>query len=245
MKIPTVGTIGSIALLGGLGYVAYKFIKGEWKLPTLPELPTLPTPDPETYEESGTPGQWGDIIYQSTMPPDLRPRVTQRKTRLDYAGVPGDTYAKAVAETVSEDIIEGGLIGPVIGFPGSEIFGIPSPATTIGAGLGAISQHEKWKATLTPDEKALADYEEAFRRHEFKQTEQGLIGVALSMINPITGAITLGSTVADMITVSKGKPVSRKIERVRPTEPLPTVREFIMQPLPERMQTAKEILTRF
>lgn len=207
MKIPKLGTIISLAILGGLGYAAYKFARGDWKLPSLPSLPPLPTPDPQTLKETGIVGGLGDVIYNITMGGgELRERVEER------AMEPEIPFPKAVAEVVSEDIHEQGL--------GLALAKAP---VTIGAGLGAMEQHERYLETLPVDERIEAERVESEKRLEFKKTPEATAARVISSIFPPLSLITTATDVIDVVrtTAPKPKPKPEPVLVIAPRKPLP------------------------
>lgn len=258
MKIPTVGTIGSIALLGGLGFIVYKFLKGDWKLPSLPRLPI---PDPQTIKETGIVGGIGDIIYNLGQS-GLRERVTERiyypsngresaeqETKRIYGDVgiteppdPEGLYARSVAMTVSEDVHKRGVFS-FLGFPGLGIFGLPDPAVTIGAGLGAITQHGRWLETLPPEARQQAEREESEKRMEFRTTPEGIAATTIAAaLFPPTAVFAAASTLIDVARISAPTPAAAPpIVKAAPTPAAapPPVKQFAALPILEKIRVVK------
>ncbi len=223
MKIPTVGTIGSIALLGGIGYVAYQFITGNWKLPG---LPTLPAPDPQTIKETGVVGGIGDIVYNVVQAPDLRERAEERAIE------PLIPFPKAVAEVVSEDIHEQGL--------GLSLLKAP---VTIGAGLGAITQHGRYLGTLPRDERTAAERLESEKRMTFRSTPEGIAATAISSISPPLAAINIISTAIDAVRITAPPPKPQPIIQPKTITPSKVVAAIVTGKTPQqRIQAMRDLM---
>lgn len=176
--------IAPIAILAGLGYVAYKFIKGEWKLPSL--FGGLP----ESFKEGGIPAVTGDIIYNMVYD-GLRESATveggesYEKAKGEIADIlpagttptPSQIVPRAVALDVAEDITEGGLLKAALVAP-----------VTIGAGLGAITQQQRYYETLPPDSRESAIAQEYTRRSKFmlEHPVESIIGAPAQIIHAVT-----------------------------------------------------------
>jgi len=171
-------------LLGGVGYVAYKFYKGDWKLPTFGV-------NPQSFNEGGVPAVAGDMIYNITYPTELRESATTptgayykrakdeitdilpiNETPTDKQIVP-----RAVSMAVSEDIHEGGFLKAMLLSP-----------ITIGAGLGAITQQQRYYSTLPEGAKHTAIAQEYTTRSKwmFEHPIESFIGLPAQYIHIAT-----------------------------------------------------------
>jgi hypothetical protein len=180
--------IAPLAIIAGLGYVAYKFIKGEWTLPSLSDL--LPGGLKETLKESGVPGVTGDIIYNIVYD-GLRESATvpggesYEQARGEIADIlpagmtptPAQIVPRAVALDVAEDIIGGGMVKGALLAP-----------VTIGAGLGAITQQQRFYERLPEEARKAAIEQEYTRRSKFmfEHPVESLIGAPAQVIHAVT-----------------------------------------------------------
>lgn len=216
MKIDP-GTIVSFALLGGLGYVAYKFYKGDWALPSLPGIPKLedvpgiPSDIKITLGETGIPGAIGDVIYNIAYPDNLRQETTIPTGKFyqeaekeiirilprDQNPQPKQIVPRAVAMKVSSDIVEDrGFIPSMLIAP-----------ITIGAGLGAITQQERYYEALPGPARKKAISRTVIQRQAWKQ-KNPLEYITAAAIAPLPMAIETVSEVRDMARAGMIKPPS-------------------------------------
>lgn len=239
MKLPSIGGVLGIAALGGIGYVIYKFYTGAWALPSLGGFlggVVNPPGDPAvTIQETGVPGATGDIIYNlfSGNEDSLRQRATEdvniyyHETKVieDIVTPPGETpkppdeggvFARSVAATTSQDIHDRGLLESLLLSP-----------ITIGAGLGAVSQQERWYKTLSPAGETEARKHEAARRITFRSTPEGMTATAISSIFPPLALFNIVSQATDIQRASTPTPKpKRKAPAIQPT-PKAATGEFI------------------
>lgn len=180
--------IAPIAIVAGIGLVAYKFLKGDWKLPSLSDL--FPAGIKESLKEGGVPAATGDIIYNIVYD-GLRESATveggesYEAARGEIADIlpagttptPEQIVPRAIALDVAGDIIEGGLGKAVILAP-----------VTIGAGLGAITQQQRYYETLPADAKQTAVAQEYTRRSKFmlEHPVESIIGAPAQIIHAVT-----------------------------------------------------------
>lgn len=169
-----------IAIIVGIGVVAYKFFKEFKGFGGLGE----------SFKEGGIPAATGDIIYNLVYD-GLRESATvpggesYERAKSEISTIlPGDTtptpeqiVPRAIALDVSEDIISGGLgkaaaLAPV----------------TIGAGLGAVTQQQRYYETLPEDsqKKAIALEYKTRSKFMFEHPIESLIGAPAQVIHAVT-----------------------------------------------------------
>lgn len=180
--------IAPIAVIAGIGLVAYKFLKGDWKLPSFGDF--FPAGMKESFSEGGVPAVTGDVIYNIVYD-GLRESATveggesyeQAKGEIEEilpegtTPTPAQIVPRAIALDVAEDITEGGLLKGLILAP-----------VTIGAGLGAMSQQEKFYGTLDEESKKKAISQEYTTRSKFmlEHPVESLIGAPAQVIHTVT-----------------------------------------------------------
>lgn len=247
MKFPRIGTIAGVGLLGAIAYTVYKFAKGDWSLPSFPDLlggVFNPPGDPGiTIQETGVPGAVGDIIYNVLFQDpegSLRQRAeegipaAQAETEdiLKATTLPGEpippadpagVFARSVARETAQDIVDVGPASFLI--PGLNIF-------TIGAGLGAMTQQERWRSTLPRQAQEEALRRESATRLKRVTTDPGtMLATALS-IPFITGPLLLQDLLRVAQPPPKRPPPGADIPRARtvidvPAPPTKTLQDFI------------------
>lgn len=180
--------IAPIAIIAGIGYVAYKVLKGDWGLPSLGDI--VPAGIKESFKEGGIPSVAGDIIYNIAYD-GLRESATEpggesyEKAReeiskllpADIKPTPAQIVPRAVALDVAEDITGGGFIKALLLGP-----------VTIGAGLGAITQQQRYYETLPEEAKKTAIAKEYTTRTKFmlEHPVESLIGAPAQLIHAVT-----------------------------------------------------------
>lgn len=227
-------TILGIALLGGIGFVAWKFYKGDWKLPSLgsilpsiTDIPGVPADIKVTLAESGVPGAAGDIIYNLFSPDNLREQTTvptgkfyqESEQEIKTILPPGTTptpeqiVPRAVAMKVSTDIVkERGFIPSMLLAP-----------VTIGAGLGAITQQERYYKSL-PDEttKREAIRKTVVQRQTWKKEHPVEYVAATALSSMFLPALIIGKA-AEVRDVIRSRPLPVKTATVAAApRPVPT-----------------------
>jgi len=148
---------------------------------------------PETLKETGAAGGIGDIIYNFTMGEgggDLRQRSQEA------AALQKIPFSKSVAQTVAADIHKGGVW--------SFLNPLQAPIT-IGSGLGAITQWNRYLSTLSPQERKQEEKIESIKRLKFQTTPEG---IAASALMPPVVSIPLA--------VSDYMKATQKIEQKKP-----------------------------
>jgi hypothetical protein len=190
------GTIISLILLGGLGYVAYKFWKGEWKIPGLPDIGAA-----ITNAAAALPGAVGGIEYNIAYGRDLKKVATtpgspeRAETIAEIKDIiPGATdpqiTSRTAAREAAEDVIKGpfgtGFTGGVLA--GLTVIGLPLTGYTIGAGLGALTQQQRFYDTLNPTQlKYFREKEYATRAAwMWKHPIETTIGAPATVIHELT-----------------------------------------------------------
>jgi len=196
MKTST--TIG-IAAIAALGIGAYFLLK-DFKFPNLTNLFGAPImaagASPQTIKESGVPGGVGNIIYNISGGEGLRESATQPEGAAYKAAVTQTSQlkkevgqpevvipkkaivAKAVSTQVSTDIHEAGIRKSLAMAP-----------FTIGAGLGAITQHQRYLEALpTPELKKAARVKEYSQREEWvrQHPAESMLGFPALIIHAAT-----------------------------------------------------------
>lgn len=196
MKVPTGGII-TIAAIAALGLGAYFLLK-DFKLGDLLNQPLIMAgAAPETIAETGAAGGVGNIIYNISGGEGLRESATQpegasykaavKETSLlkKSVGQPDVTIpheaivARAVATNVSTRMIKDqGMTSSLLMAP-----------VTIGAGLGAITQQERYRENLPTQELKDAALEKEYstrgkwiREHPL----ESMIGFPAGIIHAVT-----------------------------------------------------------
>jgi len=248
MKIEPKSVIG-VALIGAIGFAIYKFYKGDWKLPSLPSLPGLLSHVPGlpadigiTLGETGAPGAVGDVIYNILYPDNLREETTVpgstyydlSKTEIQTILPPGiipqpeQIVPRAIAMKVSEDIHKTGLPLSMILAP-----------ITIASGLGAISQQEKYYATLPEDSRQKALQKTVLTRQTWKAEHPVEHMVATGLSSMFPPALIIGQA-AELFDVARAgmlpwqsKPTPGVIRAAKPAPPPPKPPGLAVPVVPE------------
>jgi len=214
-----------VALIGAIGFAAYKFFKGDWKLPSLggvlpsiTDLPGVPADIKITLAESGVPGAAGDVVYNILHPDNLRQETTMPSGKFyqeaekeivtilppGKAPTQEQITPRAVAMKVSSDIVDRGLVGSMALAP-----------VTIGAGLGAITQQERYYKTLPAPAKQEAIKKTVLTRETWKKEHVPEYVAATALSSMFPPALVIGQLAeirdkarAGMIKVPTPKPIS-------------------------------------